>query len=195
MNRTGIRIFGQLCVMILVSCTADQPREPIKGVSPISNPDSLRSPLEVIEPNGSTRTRFLRRTVTTKLSQDSWPSTDGNEVQIYYRDSVSSDINVIIYGETGRTEYTLFSLRERVSRGTANTIVYKGGSIYDNLPKIEEDTCSYRFEISRDGKLTCKHLNITRSNDSVECETCFQYAHVLTELIHDVEILVARNSH
>lgn len=145
----------------------------------------------------STRTAqggFIERTIDTSLSQDAWPSAEGNDVCIHYRTSDSTDVHVSIYGETGKVEAELIAIRGKIVRGLSRRIRYQA-AINDIDANMKSDSCTYSFEISQYRSMKCTGVTRSPVNANVQCESCMQELQVTLKLVQDVETLIAMCAH
>jgi hypothetical protein len=165
-------ILGLLFLVFVTSCGVGSPREAERRATLNAFP----------------------RTASTMLSQEVWPSTEGNEVEIVYRDSVTADIRVVLYGESGRTEYAFTTLREQMTRGAVYMITYNHGPIHDAPSStIDEDTCTYAITRGVNGSIACTLQGANRTDGRDECDPCADVTRDLTKLIREVEHLVVAN--
>lgn len=110
-------------------------------------------------------------------------------MRIHYRDSLTTEISVSIYGETGRSEDELLAYRGRITTGISRTLRYRT-PIHDDPSNIIEDTCAFSFTISGDGTVHCTAELRTPTNQRVQCTSRVEQVPVISKLVHDIELLM-----
>lgn len=186
--------FGLLIGFALVSCVSESPRNTKTTEVPIVQDVSKQPDDQRVVKNPSVTEQSRLRTVSTELSQHVWPSTEGNVVEITYRDSLLVDVEVVVYGETGRTEYFFVSSRGEVARGNARSISYRGSTIDAVLLKtVEEDTCTYEYVIAETGTIHCVESRTKVAISADACLACRDFVRNLTTLVREVERLIVAN--
>jgi hypothetical protein len=190
MRLTGCLIAA--CVLFTCACSDNRSEVPVKKPFLESTHVVSSSAADTFSSENTSHADFQETTVDTSLSQEEWPSTEGNEVRIHYRDSGTTDVSVTIYGETFRSEYELFAVQNKIVRGISRSIEYRQ-PIYVNSKHRTEDTCAYSFEIQRDGTVRCAGVLHTSTNRRAPCTPCDQDTsrfRVTAKLVHDVEHLI-----
>lgn len=186
--------FGLLLRFALVSCVSESPRSTTTTEMPVVQDVSKQPDDQRVVKNPSVTDQSRLRTVSTELSQQVWPSTKGNVVEITYRDSLLVDVEVVVYGETGRTEYFFVSYRGEVKRGKARRISYRGSTIDAVLLKtVEEDTCTYEYVIAESGTIHCVESPTKVAISADACLACRDFVRNLTTLVREVERLIVAN--
>jgi hypothetical protein len=186
--------FGVLLGFALVSCVGESPRNTTTTEVPIVQDVSKHPDDQRVVKNPSVTEQSRLRTVSTALSQQVWPSTEGNLVEITYRDSLLVDVEVVVYGETGRTEYFFASSRGEVTRGKARRISYRGSTIEAALVKtVDEDTCTYEYVIAESGTIHCVESRTKVAISADACLACRDFVRNLTTLVREVERLIVAN--
>lgn len=193
MNSLRLLIAGTVALFIANSCNTDTTRNETRSKSFEQNTNAAASESKSI-PIGPKQSRsFEARTVTTSLSQTTWPSSEGNVVKIHLRDSVTARTEVIIYGEIGRIEYGLRSINGLVTNGVVREISYAGKSVeaLDSDSTLPSDTCVFDFTTGLDGRIACTEVKSKTRTKSLECRPCAEIAMNLTRLKHDIEKVLA----